>query len=94
MIWGCITYEGVGTVTVLNGNINAEKYISILEDVGTVTVLNGNINAEKYISILEDNLLPVVALHFPDGRYIFQDDNAPIHRARVVSQYSMLGDIK
>ncbi|CAC5421093.1 unnamed protein product [Mytilus coruscus] len=27
MIWGCITYEGVGTSTVVTGNINALKYI-------------------------------------------------------------------
>jgi hypothetical protein len=29
MIWGCITYEGVGTLTVVGGNINAQKYIEI-----------------------------------------------------------------
>ena len=52
-----------------------------------LTVVNGNINAEKYISILEDNLLPVLACHFPDERYLFKDDNAPIHRARVVNRY-------
>ena len=69
MIWCCIrsTYDGVGTITVVNGN--------------------RSVNAEKYISILEDNLWPVSACHFPDERYIFQDDNAPIHRARVVNQY-------
>lgn len=30
MIWGCITYEGMGTITIENGNINAAKYIDIL----------------------------------------------------------------
>jgi hypothetical protein len=32
MIWGCITYNGVGTLMTVNGNINAAKYIEILED--------------------------------------------------------------
>ena len=32
MIWGCITFNGVGTLTTVNGNINAAKYIEILED--------------------------------------------------------------
>jgi len=29
MIWGRITYEGVGTLTVVDGNINAQKYIEV-----------------------------------------------------------------
>ena len=32
MIWGCITYEGVSTLTVINGNINAAKYIEIVDN--------------------------------------------------------------
>ena len=32
MVWGCITYHGVGTLCMVNGNINAQKYISILDD--------------------------------------------------------------
>lgn len=65
MIWGCITYHGVGTLCVVNGNINAEKYIEIINN----------------------NLWPVVARHFHDGRYIYQDDNAPVHRARIVREF-------
>ena len=65
MIWGCISWFGPGTVTAVNGNINAIKY----ED------------------ILEDNLWPVVAQHFPQGGYIFQDDNAPVHCARSTVTY-------
>ena len=65
MIWGCTTYEGVGTLTVINGNINAAKYIEIV-----------------------DNFVwPVIARHFPDDNYIYQDDNAPVHRARIVKEY-------
>jgi hypothetical protein len=57
MIWGCITYEGVGTLTVVDGNINAQKYIEVV-----------------------DNFVwSVIARHFLDDNYVFQDDNAPVH---------------
>lgn len=32
MIWGCITYHGVGTLCRVNGNINSEKNIDILDN--------------------------------------------------------------
>jgi hypothetical protein len=32
MILGCITYEGVGTLTVVDGNINAQKYIEVSDN--------------------------------------------------------------
>ena len=32
MIWGCITYEGVSTLTVVDGNINAQKYIEVIDN--------------------------------------------------------------
>ena len=59
ILWSCITYDRVGTVTVLSGNISAEK---------------------KKKNLFKDNLWPILASHFPDERYIFQDDNAPVHR--------------
>lgn len=31
MFWGCISYFGVGTLTQVDGNINSEKYISVLD---------------------------------------------------------------
>ena len=31
MIWGCICYDGVGTLVAVEGNINAVKYIEILD---------------------------------------------------------------
>jgi len=65
VIWGCITFEGVGTLTVVDGNINGQKYIEVI-----------------------DNFLwAVIARHFPDDNYVFQDDNAPVHKARVVKEY-------
>ena len=55
--------------------------------VGTLAAVTGNINAVKYQEILEDNLWPVIAQHFPNGGYHFQDDNAPVHRARSTQEY-------
>ena len=71
MIWGCITWHGVGTITAVEGNINAQKYQQILDD----------------------NLWPVIAQHFPNDQYIFQDDNAPVHRARSAKEFIHRNDI-
>jgi hypothetical protein len=35
-----------------------------------------------YIDVLENNLWPVIAQYFTDNKYVSQDDNAPVHRAR------------
>lgn len=72
MVWGCICFEGVGTLTRVDGNINANKYINILED----------------------NIWPVITRHFPRNNYLFQDDNAPVHRARVVKEYTARNRLK
>jgi hypothetical protein len=47
----------------------------------------------KYIAILEDCLWSVVARHFPANKYVFQDDNAPVHQARIAQQYKQGNNI-
>ena len=32
MVWGCITYQGIGTLAFIDGNMNSEKYIKTLDD--------------------------------------------------------------
>ena len=54
---------------------------------GTITTLDGTINRQKYVEILENNLWPVIAQHFPNKNFLFQDDNAHIHRVRDVENY-------
>ena len=49
--------------------------------------VDGNINAAKYQNILDDNLWPLIAHHFPQNGYYFQDDNAPMHQARTTQEY-------
>lgn len=72
MIWGCICWNGVGTLAKVTGNINSEKYKEILEE----------------------NIWPVVVRHFPDDQYFFQDDNAPVHRSRVLQEYRAANNLK
>jgi hypothetical protein len=63
MIWGYITWYGVGTLCKVDGNINAVKYRDILDN----------------------HPWPVLARHFADKTYRFQDDNVPVHRARIIA---------
>ena len=56
-VLGCISYYGVGTLTPVEGNMNTEKHISVLDD----------------------NLWPIIARHFSNLLWIFQEDNTPCH---------------
>ena len=49
--------------------------------------LYGKINSQDYLGILGNQLLPMVQGLFPEGIAIFQDDNAPIHTARIVKEW-------
>jgi len=65
MVWGCLCFEGIGTLTPVDGIIDSRKYINIIED----------------------NLWPVIARHFGHDEYTFMDNNALVHRARIVKTY-------
>ena len=45
------------------------------------------VNANRYLMVLSDHLHPMLQHFFPAERGIFQDDNAPMHRACVVTQW-------
>ena len=32
VVWGCLTYHGVGTLAMINGNMNSVKYIETLDN--------------------------------------------------------------
>lgn len=38
------------------------------------------INSQQYIQVLKKNIWQVVAKHCSNGKWLFQDDNAPCHR--------------
>ena len=54
---------------------------------GYLKVLEGRINTEKYLEVLDECLWPTVHRNFADGGYVFQEDNAPTHKANLVKRY-------
>ena len=64
MIWGCFSANGTG-------------HIEIIE---------GILNSEGYLKILQNKMLPSVGF-LEMSSFIFQDDSAPIHRAKKVKNW-------
>ncbi|GBC23363.1 IS630 family transposase [Rhizophagus irregularis DAOM 181602=DAOM 197198] len=54
---------------------------------GPLIQVSGSITGLVYINILENHLLPFYNNLENNLQYFFQDDNAPVHRARTVSQW-------
>ncbi|GBM12774.1 hypothetical protein AVEN_128449-1 [Araneus ventricosus] len=52
---------------------------------GPVVVVEQTMKAENYLNIIADQLHPYMAFVFPTG--IFQHDNAPCHKARIVLKW-------
>lgn len=52
-----------------------------------VILLDGTVTAEGYISVLKDGLLPVLSNYFNEQSFIFQQDGASVHTARVVADF-------
>lgn len=51
------------------------------------------INQNVYLDILNHEMTTTKNEHFPDGDAVFQDDNAPCHRARKVKDWLSRSDI-
>ena len=49
MIWGCICYDGVRTLTAVEGNINSAKYIDFLDKNLWPVVLSGILNEKNTV---------------------------------------------
>lgn len=49
--------------------------------------IEGTVNAEAYINIMNTAMLPSFRLLFGRRRWIFQQDNAPAHKAEIVTQW-------
>ncbi|GFX29534.1 hypothetical protein TNCV_4776082 [Trichonephila clavipes] len=50
--------------------------------VGRLHIVSGTVKAMDYIEILQNILLPTARDLFGNQSWIFQDDNAPCHRAK------------
>jgi hypothetical protein len=44
-----------------------------------VTPSDGNLNSSKYVELIDQYLWPVMAKHFQNNDWIFQEDNCPAH---------------
>ncbi|GFW81108.1 transposable element Tcb1 transposase [Trichonephila clavipes] len=55
--------------------------------VGRLHVVSGTVKAMDFIEILQNKLLPTARDLFGNQSLIFQDDNAPYHRAKVVQKW-------
>lgn len=54
---------------------------------GPLVVVNGTMNAQKYKDTLMLHMLPKFETWFPGGDGIYQHDNAPCHKAKLVKQF-------
>ncbi len=54
---------------------------------GSLVPLEGRVTANQYKVVLSDHLYPMMKHFYPDGSGLFQDDSAPIHRARGLTEW-------
>uniref|UniRef100_A0A3B3RT27 Tc1-like transposase DDE domain-containing protein n=1 Tax=Paramormyrops kingsleyae TaxID=1676925 RepID=A0A3B3RT27_9TELE len=54
---------------------------------GPLLVLDGQVTAKDYLTILEDHVHPMIQTFYPEGGAVYQDDNVPIHTARLVTEW-------
>ncbi|GFX13420.1 transposable element Tcb1 transposase [Trichonephila clavipes] len=55
--------------------------------VGRLHIVRGTVKALDYFEILQNKLLPTARNLLGNQSWIFQDDNAPCHRAKVVQKW-------
>lgn len=65
MVWGVMSYRGVGMLKTIRGTLNGTGYIDVLGDF----------------------LVPSAHMLGYADSYIFQEDNAPCHKARIVTEW-------
>ncbi|GFY06210.1 transposable element Tcb1 transposase [Trichonephila clavipes] len=54
---------------------------------GPLVTLHGKVKAAHYVNILRDQVHPFVQTSFPGECPLYQDDNAPIHTAKIVQEW-------
>ncbi|CAB5392164.1 unnamed protein product [Rhizophagus irregularis] len=51
---------------------------------GPIVPLNSSVTGQMHAQVINDFVVPTLHTHFPQGNGIFQEDNAALHRSRVV----------
>lgn len=54
---------------------------------GVLLHLEERFTSDVYITVLEDMMLPSVTQVFPEGDFVFQQDNCPVHTAHRVTEW-------
>ncbi|GFW63815.1 transposable element Tcb1 transposase [Trichonephila clavipes] len=65
MVWGAISWRGLGPLVTLHAKVKAAHYVNILGE----------------------QVHPFVQTSFPGECPLYQDDNAPIHTAKIVQEW-------
>lgn len=66
-------------------SVNVWGWVS-MRGPGVCVILEERLTAEVYCRILNDIMIPSVTAVFGDD-FVFQDDNCPVHRARIVRNF-------
>ncbi|RWS19371.1 hypothetical protein B4U80_09267 [Leptotrombidium deliense] len=53
---------------------------------GGLVWLDGSFNSQVYKELLQ-KIIPEIDAEFPDGTYVYQQDNAPVHTARIIREF-------